>query len=162
MDVERVLATNCVLASGNRCWNKKNDEGMQRVWKFTTARRVSWKTCRGPGSLVRLQLEDFGMKCPRYDRTALPDNRNMNPHRNAPRRCQGDVDHWVKGEVSKKLSRKTRRLRVKDRLIGRTTQSGLVKKRPLTSGYRSTNRCLSRGWPVELGHTKKATDGFGE
>ena len=55
MGVEHAMATTCALAWAQSCWDKKNEEVLQRVWKFTMANNVSWKTCRGLGSCVRLQ-----------------------------------------------------------------------------------------------------------
>ena len=38
---------------------------MTRVLKHTMIRKVYWKERRGPGSPLRLQLEDLDMKWPR-------------------------------------------------------------------------------------------------
>ena len=45
------------------CWNKRNEEGMQRVWTFSHWQGKSLrKHVEGPNSSVRLQLEELGMK----------------------------------------------------------------------------------------------------
>ena len=49
-EVGHVMATNRVLAWAKRCWNKKNEEGMHRVWKFTRAMNISWTSAEAPAA----------------------------------------------------------------------------------------------------------------
>ena len=65
MEVEHVVATNCVLAWAKSCWNEKNAEGMHRVWTFTMTKKISWEEGRCPSSSVNLQLQYSGVKWPR-------------------------------------------------------------------------------------------------
>ena len=65
-EVGHVMATNRVLAWAKRCWNNKNEEGMHRVEVYKGNEHQLDK-CRRPGSSVRLQLEDIGLKWSRYD-----------------------------------------------------------------------------------------------
>ena len=68
------MGTPCDCLGGNGT----NEEGMERVWKFTTTVKSGCNECREPGSSAKLLLEDLGMTWPRYDTIVSPDNRSMN------------------------------------------------------------------------------------
>ena len=53
------------------------DEVMKRVWKHTMIRKASWEKCRGPGTSVRLQRGESGMKWPRSGIIVSPGSRSM-------------------------------------------------------------------------------------
>ena len=124
MEVERVLVTNCVLAWAESCWNKKNEEGMQRLWKFIMVRKVCWKTCRGQDVSVRLQFEDFGVNWPRYDTILSPDNRNMNLKETCPDDVENMTFIWSNEKIWREWAER-RIQRVKDRITGRANQRGV-------------------------------------
>ena len=78
------MATDCFLAWAKSRLKKKNKEGMRRVWKFTMTRKISWENAEAQGSSVRSQMEDLGMKRPRYDSIKSPDNRSVNIQETCP------------------------------------------------------------------------------
>ena len=93
---------------GKKVVEINKEEVMERVWMHTMMRKVSWKECKGPaGSSVRLQLEDVGMKWPRYDVIVAPDSRNMNLKETCPDDLKKNDCHVVQRKVVESLGRET-------------------------------------------------------
>ena len=72
------------------CWRgpavvetRKTTKECDGYGMFTMAGRVSWKTCRGFGSSVRLQLVGYCMKWPRYHSHAARQQKHE-PKRDVP------------------------------------------------------------------------------
>ena len=73
------------------------EEGIHYVWRVTVARKLIWKECRGPGSSVRLYLDDLGLQWPRYDTIMSPDNQGVNLKETCPDDVKRMLTIWSKG-----------------------------------------------------------------
>ena len=106
---------------------------------------------RGPGSFVRLQLDNLGMKWPRYDTNVSFDDRNMNFETT----CLDDVKNMMMWS-REKFWKGIRTDFVRKKCVARAAK--VVKTK---NGRRSTNTWLLHGYGMELRRPKFNTRWIG-
>ena len=92
---------------GNKLLERKM-KNKWKFWMFTMARNVISKECRGPGSSVRPQLGDPGMKWPRHYTIMSPDNRKLNLELTCLDDMKKADDSMIERDVLEGVGRETR------------------------------------------------------
>ena len=133
---------------GRSCRKRKNEAGMQYVWKFTVARTVSCTFCRVPCSSVPLQLEELGTKWPRYDSIISSDNRRIAPVEIMPRRCHDNSGYLVKRAYLETDGSKARVQRV-EWVEPRKMSAGQERKYSVDAKAQEHCRLLGSQWSMD-------------